>query len=142
MIGTRLAVTAVFGAVVLAAAGCGGGGGDAATTSTTATQPSTTTTTTAAGTTLDATVGPGFTISLTGPDGKAVTTVKAGTYTINVDDKSDVHNFHLSGAGVDKSTDISFQGTESWTVTLQDGTYTFQCDPHASSMHGSFTVSG
>ena len=99
------------------------------------------TTTTATGSTLDATVGPGFTITLT-QNGNPVSTLTSGTYTINVDDKSDIHNFHLTGPGVDKSTDVSGTGTQTWTVTLQNGSYHFQCDPHAATMNGSFTVSG
>jgi plastocyanin len=68
--------------------------------------------------------------------------VKAGTYTLEVEDKSDQHNFHLIGPGVDeKVTDVPFVGDKSVTVTLQKGTYTYQCDPHASSgMKGTFTV--
>jgi plastocyanin len=31
-------------------------------------------------------------------------------------------------------------GTESWTVTLTDGTYRYHCDPHSTLMRGSFTV--
>jgi hypothetical protein len=123
----------------LVAAGCGSSSNNASP-STSTTSESSTSTTTANGTTLDATVGPGFTISLTGADGKAVKTLTAGTYTINVDDKSDIHNFHLTGAGVDKTTDVSGTGTETWTVDLKAGTYHFQCDPHAATMNGSFTV--
>ena len=90
---------------------------------------------------LDATVGPGFTITLD-QNGNAVSTLAAGTYTIAVDDKSDIHNFHLTGPGVDKATDVGGTGKETWKVELKDGSYHFQCDPHASSMNGSFTVSG
>jgi plastocyanin len=91
--------------------------------------------------TLDGTVGPGFTITLD-QNGKSVSTLAPGTYTIDVNDKSDIHNFHLTGPGVDKATDVGGTGTETWTVDLKDGSYHFQCDPHASSMNGSFTVSG
>jgi plastocyanin len=31
-------------------------------------------------------------------------------------------------------------GTKTWTVTLKAGKYTYVCDPHASFMKGSFTV--
>ncbi len=51
--------------------------------------------------TLVGTVGPGFTITLT-KAGKKVTTLPAGTYTIKVQDKSNIHNFHLTGPGVNK----------------------------------------
>jgi plastocyanin len=36
---------------------------------------------------------------------------------------------------------VPFVGDKSVTVTLKKGTYTYQCDPHASSgMKGTFTV--
>ena len=89
---------------------------------------------------LVATVGPGFTITLT-QGGKKVTALKAGTYTIRVVDKSNIHNFHLIGPGVNKMTTVPFVGNQSWTVTLKKGTYTFVCDPHKAFMKGSFTVS-
>ena len=88
------------------------------------------------------TVGPGFTIDLKDSKGKAVKTLAAGSYTIRVTDKSNIHNFHLKGPGVDKMiTDIGFQGTKTVTLTLKKGTYSFVCDPHASTMHGGFSVS-
>jgi plastocyanin len=89
--------------------------------------------------TLDAKVGPGFTISLT-QNGARVTHLDPGTYTIDVDDQAAEHNFHLSGPGVDQATTVEDTGTTTWTVTFQDGTYSYQCDAHASTMHGSFTV--
>src|SRR6478752_1413767 len=46
--------------------------------------------------------------------------VKAGTYTLKVEDKSDIHNFHLIGPGVDKEvTTVPFQGDQTVTVTLE-----------------------
>jgi len=74
-------------------------------------------------------------------DGQPVTTLGAGTYTLKVDDQADIHDFHLTGPGVDVSTDVSFKGTKTFTITLQAGKYHFQCDPHASSMNGDFSVS-
>jgi len=90
--------------------------------------------------TLTGTVGPGFTITLT-QGGKKVTALKAGTYTINVADKSPMHDFHLTGPGVNKTTSVPGTGNSSWTVKLAKGTYTYVCDPHASFMKGSFKVS-
>ena len=139
MRGTRPVLVGTLAFAALALAGCGGSSSSSTTSSTTTTSSSTTTT--ATGSTLDATVGPGFTITLT-QSGNPVSTLTSGTYTINVDDKSDIHNFHLTGPGVDKSTDVSGTGTQTWTVTLQNGSYHFQCDPHAAAMNGSFTVSG
>jgi plastocyanin len=93
----------------------------------------------AGGASLNGTVGPGFTISLT-QGGKKVTTLKAGTYTIVVNDKASIHDFHLTGPGVNKTTSVSGKGTQTWKVTLKKGTYKYMCDPHASFMHGSFKV--
>jgi plastocyanin len=75
-------------------------------------------------------------------DGEDAESVKAGTYSLKVEDKSDQHNFHLSGPGVDMVvTDVSFVGDKTATVTLKKGTYTYQCDPHVSSgMKGTFEV--
>ncbi len=85
--------------------------------------------------------GPGFTIEVS-LDGEDAETVPAGTYTLEVEDKSDMHNFHLIGPGGDEEvTDVSFVGDKSVEVTLEPGTYTYQCDPHAAQgMKGTFTV--
>jgi hypothetical protein len=93
----------------------------------------------AGGTTLQGSVGPGFTISLT-QDGSDVTELAAGTYTIDVNDQADVHNFHLVGPGVDESTAVDEVGEKSFEVTLEPGEYTFVCDPHSQQMIGTFTV--
>jgi plastocyanin len=90
---------------------------------------------------LSGTVGPGFTITLKA-NGKTVKKLKSGRYTISVSDKSPIHNFHLSGPGVDKEiTSVPFTGTKKITVRLKKGTYKYVCDPHASTMHGAFAVS-
>ena len=52
-----------------------------------------------AATTLDGLVGPGFNISVM-KGGKKVTTLKAGSYTFKVVDKTNAHNFVLNGPGV------------------------------------------
>ena len=90
---------------------------------------------------LVATVGTndGTNITLT-MNGTRVTHLTAGTYEIQVRDNSTFHNFHLSGPGIDRETEIDFKGTQTWTVTFTDGVYRFVCDPHASFMKGSFTV--
>jgi plastocyanin len=142
---TRKYLVFVVGLVVaaLALAGCGGGNGEASgtTTETTTTETTATETTTAAtGNTLTASVGPGFEISLKDSNGNDVKSLAAGDYAINVDDKSDIHNFHLTGTGVDVMTDVSGTGTTTWQVTLEAGSYHFQCDPHSSTMNGDFDV--
>jgi len=91
-------------------------------------------------TTLTGTVGPGFTITLK-QGSKKVTKLKAGTYIFKIADKASDHNFHLSGPGVNKSTSVGAKTNATWTIKLKKGTYKFVCDPHASFMKGSFTVS-
>ena len=137
---TRIGFVIGLAVVALAVAGCGGDDDESA--GTTDTETTTETTTGVSGTTLTASVGPGFEISLTGADGSEVTTLSAGSYTIEVDDQSDIHNFHLTGPGVDVMTTVSEVGTATWPVTLEAGTYHFQCDSHASSMNGDFEVTG
>ena len=83
---------------------------------------------------LIGTDGAGFTITMN------KTTVKPGTYTIVIHDKSNIHNFHLTGPGVNKATSVGGTGTTTWTVTLKKGTYKYVCDPHATAMKGSFKV--
>jgi len=89
--------------------------------------------------TLKATDGPGFTITLKKGTTK-VTKLKAGKYKIVVKDLSNLHNFHLTGPGVNKKTSVPALGTFTWSVTLKKGTYKFLCDPHAAIMKGSFKV--
>jgi plastocyanin len=84
-------------------------------------------------------VGPGFGISLKDSSGVAVTHLAAGTYTLLVHDLSEEHNFHLSGPGVDVTTDVGFTGDRTFTITVTNGIYTFICDVHATTMHGLFT---
>jgi hypothetical protein len=89
--------------------------------------------------TLSAAVGPGFSISLT-QGGSAVTMLAPGTYTVNVSDMSTLHDFHLSGPGVNQSTEIDTTSSPTWTVTFSAGSYHFQCDAHPTMLHGDFTV--
>jgi hypothetical protein len=83
--------------------------------------------------------GPGFTITLK-QGGKKVTKLKPGVYTLRILDKSSIHNFHITGPGLNKATSVAKTYTVTWTVTLKKGTYTFVCDPHKEIMRGSFTV--
>jgi plastocyanin len=85
------------------------------------------------------TVGPNFTITLT-KGGKKLTKLKAGTYTLVVRDRSEFHNFHLTGPGVNRKTLVDGTGTRTWTVRLKKGRYTYVCDPHRVDMRGSFQV--
>jgi plastocyanin len=139
--------TAILGAalaLVLGASACGGGSSSSSSSS----REETTTQggggggggESASGT-LEGETGPGFEIEVK-QNGEDAESVKAGTYTLKVEDKSASHNFHLIGPGVDeKVTDVGFVGDKTVTVTLKKGTYTYQCDPHASSgMKGTFEV--
>src|SRR2546423_614425 len=92
--------------------------------------------------TVNGTVGPGFTIGLT-KQGKKVTKLKAGTpYRFVINDRADIHDFHLSGPGFNRVlTSVEFTGTKSFVLRLKKGSYRFQCDPHAGIMHGRFLVS-
>jgi plastocyanin len=92
-----------------------------------------------AATKLVATVGPGFTITLT-KGGRKVTKLAPGAYTITVRDRAAVHNFLLKGPGVTRNSGIGFVGTRTWNVTLRRGKYSYVCTPHATMMKGSFTV--
>lgn len=91
--------------------------------------------------TVQGTVGPGFTINLT-IGGKKVTALKRGLrYRFAITDRSSIHNFHLTGPGLNRTlTSVDFTGTKSVVLTLKSGTYRYVCDPHAGFMHGSFRV--
>jgi plastocyanin len=139
----RLVLVAALVATALVGAGCGGDDepDEAATITETTDTDTTTDATTEAGSGLAGTVGPGFDISLETADGASVTTLAPGSYELTVEDLSSAHNFHLTGPGVDVSTSVSEEGTQTFTVELQAGTYEFVCDPHASQMNGSIDVS-
>ena len=97
----------------------------------------------AAAPTLNGTVGPGFTITLT-QAGKKVKTLKAGTYTLVVSDKATIHNFVLEkskGGTFEKEiTTVPFTGKKALKVKLTKGTYEYYCRLHESTMHADFTV--
>ncbi len=84
--------------------------------------------------TFKGTVGPGFTITM------ASKPSKAGKIKLVIADKSNIHNFRLTGPGVNVATSVSAVGTKTFTVTLKKGTYRFVCDPHVT-MKGSFKIS-
>jgi plastocyanin len=98
----------------------------------------------AAAVSLVGTVGTndGFDIGLADEAGARVTHVDPGTYSLTVRDRSDFHNFHLFGpGGVDVATTVEFKGEQSFSITLVDGVYTVQCDPHQNQgMRVQFTV--
>ena len=66
--------------------------------------------------------GPGFTITLKTAAGKAVKTMRAGTYTVVVRDRSPIHNAHLIAPGYNRETSRStYRGTQTWKVRLAQG---------------------
>lgn len=85
-------------------------------------------------------VGPGFGISVKDTGGADVAHLDPGTYTLLIHDLSEEHNFHLSGPGVDVTTDVAFVGDKTFTITVTNGTYNYVCDVHATRMHGLFTA--
>jgi hypothetical protein len=91
--------------------------------------------------TLQGSVGPSFTINLM-LGGKKVTKLKKGVrYRLVISDRSSIHDFHLTGPGLNRVlTGVDFMGTKSVVLTLKKGAYRYYCDPHSDSMHGSFRV--
>jgi plastocyanin len=92
--------------------------------------------------TVTGAVGPGFTIGLA-MHGKKVAKLKAGTtYRFVIRDRSSIHDFHVSGPGLNRVlTSVPFTGTKSFVLRLRKGNYRFVCDPHSGIMHGRFKVS-
>jgi plastocyanin len=91
---------------------------------------------------LTGTTGPGMTIVVK-KAGRKVTTLRPGSYTITVSDKSSAHDFVLTGPGIRRKivTGLAFKGTKTVTVTLRKGKYEYYCTPHRSlGMKGFITV--
>src|ERR1051325_9738764 len=95
---------------------------------------------------LNAIVGTndGFNITLNDATGKKVDQLLPGTYTVVVDDRSRLHNFHLASnddTTVDFRTELDFVGQMSFTVTFKNtAVYAYACEPHWTVMNGSFLV--
>ena len=79
-----------------------------------------------------------FVISLRDASGNLVTQLAPGTYDVAVSDRSEQHNFHLKGPGVDMSTPVGEKQETTWTVTIGEGRFTYVCDVHSSQMRGYF----
>jgi len=88
------------------------------------------------------TSGPAYSITLKTTAGKAVRSLKLGTYTVVVRDRSSVHDAHIIAPGFDRRTTVPFVGTKTWKMTLaRTGKLRFLCDPHASQgMRGSAKI--
>jgi hypothetical protein len=85
-----------------------------------------------------------FEITLNDATGRKVDRLLPGTYTVLVDDRSRLHNFHLASNDdptVDFRTDVDFVGQKSFTVTFRNNnSYAYACEPHWQVMNGSFLV--
>lgn len=91
--------------------------------------------------TVGSATGPNdYVISLTDSAGAKVTHLDPGQYTISVHDHATLHNFDLTGPGVEQATAVESPEEATWNVTFTDGTYHFLCDAHPTTMRGSFTV--
>jgi hypothetical protein len=93
---------------------------------------------------LIGTVGPGFTITLKDTEGKKVTSVKAGTYTFAIRDRSSIHDFTLEqvkgGTFEQVLTGDGFTGSKSVKVKLRPGKWKYVCIAHEPAMFGFFAV--
>ena len=58
-------------------------------------------------------------------DGKAVSRLPHGKYTVVVTDNSKTTGFQLAGPGVSKKTSVKGTGRSTWTVTLKKGKYVY-----------------
>ena len=72
---------------------------------------------------LQATVGNQF-ITLR-QDGKLVSRLRAGKYSVIVTDTSTAQGFRLVGPGVSKVTSVKGTGKTTWTLDLRKGVYTY-----------------
>jgi len=79
------------------------------------------------------TTGPAQVITLKTSAGKAVKTMRRGTYTMVVRDRGRIHNARVVAPGFSRKTSpLTYTGTQAWKVKLAKlGTLRFLCDPHA-----------
>ena len=90
---------------------------------------------------LTGTDGPLYTINLK-LNGKAVKTLKAGTYKVVIHDMASLHGWSLDGPhGFAKDiSSVPAVGTKTVTLKLKAGSYKFYCPAHEPTMFGRFTV--
>ena len=88
------------------------------------------------------TSGPAYSITLKTTAGKAVRSLRLGTYRVVVRDRSSFHDAHIIAPGFDRRTAVPFVGTKTWKMKLaRTGKLRFLCDPHASQgMRGSAKI--
>jgi hypothetical protein len=90
---------------------------------------------------LSGTIGPGYTISLKGVQGRTVKNLAHGKYIFVVRDRANIHNFTLNGPGIKNKTitGTGFVGTKTVTLSLRQGKYRFYCTVHPT-VTGTFRV--
>ena len=91
---------------------------------------------------LTGTDGPGFTISLK-MNGKAVKTLKAGTYKLVIHDKASHPRLVARRSArlrEGHQSPCPFMGTKTMTLKLKAGGYKFYCPPARAEMFGRFKV--
>ena len=66
-------------------------------------------------------------------DGKIVTTLKAGKYSVIVADTSSTQAFRLAGPGVSKVTSLKGTGKTTWNLDLKKGKYVYSSSAKAGS---------
>jgi hypothetical protein len=139
----RLALPIVLAIVALAAVSCGDGD-DAGSASTATTSP--TGLAKLIGTVGAADDPDAYEINLTTEGGAEVTTtLPPHKYTLEINDLSTIHNFHLGGpyAAVDMATDVAGTGETTAVVLLQEGeSYRYVCDAHPTTMNVTFSIHG
>jgi hypothetical protein len=59
---------------------------------------------------------------------------------ITVRDRSARHNFHLSGAGVNRRTGLAQRATVTWRLTLKAGTLLYVSDASPKTLRGTAVV--
>ena len=79
------------------------------------------------GRTLQATVGQGSFLTLR-LDGRIVTRLRAGKYTVAVADRSTKDNFHLVGGSVNRATSVAKRQNATWILDLKKGAYRYSSD--------------
>ena len=84
-----------------------------------------------------------YKITLQTEDGRPVTSIPAGTYSIRVYDYSKIHNFAL-GSMTDNTRlftgSVPTTGVKTYVVTLTPGKYAYACSAHPFTMNGTFVV--
>jgi len=75
-------------------------------------------------------------VGLATPAGKPVKALTAGAAVITVRDSSATRGLRLNGAGVNRSTGVSFVGTVIWKVKLSKGTLVYTSDARKPLLRG------